>query len=53
MSALIANIRSACTLRVDMLVLRQNARKLDFPGKFDAVWLCPYLVGEVFANNSV
>lgn len=36
-----------------MLVLLQDARKKDFPSKFDAVWLGPYLVREVFQNNSV
>jgi hypothetical protein len=41
------------TLRPGMLILLQDARKLDFPDKFDAVWLGPYLVSEVFANNSV
>ena len=30
----------------------QDARKLDFPGKFDAVCLGPYLVREVFSNTS-
>lgn len=41
------------TLRTGMLVLLQDARKLDFPGEFDAVWLGPYLISEVFANNSI
>ena len=41
------------TLRVGTLVLLQDARKLYFPGKFDALWLGPYLVSEVFANNSL
>jgi hypothetical protein len=40
-------------LQPGMLVLLQDARKLDFPSKFDAVWLGPYLVREVFPNNSV
>ena len=40
-------------LRPGMLVLLQDARKLNFPGKFDAVWLEPYLISEVFSNNSV
>lgn len=42
-----------CNLRARMLVLLQDARKLDFPGKFDVVWLGPNLIGEVFPNNSV
>lgn len=36
-----------------MLVLLQDARKLDFPGKFDALWLGPYLVTKVYPNNAV
>ena len=36
-----------------MMVLIQDARKLEFPGKFDAVWLGPYLVTEAFPNNSL
>ena len=31
----------------------QDARNFDFPGKFDAVWLEPYFVHEVFPNNSL
>lgn len=40
-------------LQPGMLVLIQDARKIDFPSKFDAVWLGPYLVVEAFLNNSV
>lgn len=40
-------------LQPGMLVLLQDARKIDFPSKFDAIWLGPYLVKEVFLNNSV
>ena len=36
-----------------MVVLLQDARKLIFSGKFNAVWLEPYLISEVFPNNSV
>ena len=36
-----------------MLVMLQDARKLDFPGKFDALWLGPYRVTEVFPTNAV
>ena len=39
-------------LRSGMIVMIQDARKLEFPGKFDAVWLGPYLVREAFPNNS-
>ena len=35
-----------------MMVMNQDARKLDFPGKFDACWMGPYL-WEVFPNNSM
>lgn len=41
------------TLRPGMMVMLQDGRKLEFPGKFDAVWLGPYLIREVFPNNSV
>jgi len=40
-------------LRPGMMVMIQDARKLEFPGKFDAVWLGPYLVREAFPNNSL
>jgi len=36
-----------------MMVMIQDARKLEFPAKFNAVWLGPYLVYEVFPNNSI
>ena len=36
-----------------MMVMIQDARKLDFSGKFDALWLGPYLVRETFLNNSL
>ena len=31
----------------------QDGRKLEFLGKFDAVWMGPYVVRETFANNSL
>ena len=34
-----------------MMVMIQDARKLEFPSKFDAVWMGPYLVREAFLNN--
>ena len=40
-------------LRPSMMVMIQDARKLDFLGKFDVVWLGPYLVREAFPNNSL
>lgn len=36
-----------------MSILLQDARKLDFPCKFDAVWVGSYLVSKVFFNNLV
>lgn len=36
-----------------MMVMMQDGKKLEFLGKFDAVWLGPYLVHEVFPNNSL
>ena len=36
-----------------MLVMIQDARKLDFPGKFDVLWMGPYVVQAVFPNNSL
>ena len=36
-----------------LMVMIQDARKLDFPGNFDACWMGPYLVREVFPNNSL
>ena len=40
-------------LQPGMMVMIQDAQKLEFPGKFDAVWLGPYLVHSVFPNNSL
>jgi hypothetical protein len=37
----------------DMWVMLQDARKLEFPAKFDALWTGPYVIKEVFPNNSV
>ena len=36
-----------------MLVMIRDARKLDFSGKFDALWMGPYVVQAVFSNNSL
>ena len=41
------------TLHPCMMVIIYDARKLNFPGKFDAVWLGPYLVRDTFPNNSL
>ena len=41
------------TLEPGMLVMMQGGRKMDFPGKFDALWLEPYVVKKVFPNNSL
>lgn len=40
-------------LRPGVLVLLQDARKLDFHGKVDVVRLRPYFISKVFSNNSV
>ena len=40
-------------LEPGMMVMVHDAHKLDFPGKFDALWLGPYIVKEVFPNNSL
>ena len=46
-------IHKKMALRPEMMVMIQDARKLEFPGKFDAVWLGPYFVRKVFLNNSM
>ena len=33
--------------------MMQDAQKLEFPSKFDALWLGPYIMNEVFPNNSI
>jgi hypothetical protein len=40
-------------LSPSMMILIEDARTLKFPGKFDAVWLEPYLIQESFPNNSL
>ena len=35
-------------LEPGMMVIVQDARKMDFSGKFDALWLGPYMVKVVF-----
>ena len=40
-------------LQPGMMVMLQDGKKKDFPGKFDAVWLGPYIVKDTFPNNSV
>ena len=41
------------TLQPRAWVMLQDARKLEFPGKFDALWLGPFWVTNVYDNNSV
>jgi hypothetical protein len=41
------------SLSAGMWVMVQDARRLEFPGKFDALWIGPYIIKEVFPNNSV
>ena len=40
-------------LQPSMMGMIQDAKKLDFPSKFDAVWLGPYILKEEFPNNSL
>ena len=40
-------------LEPGMMVMMLDVRKMDFPGKFDALWLGPYAVKAVFPNNSL
>jgi hypothetical protein len=40
------------TLNVGMWVMLQVVRMFEFPGKFDALWINPYIIKEVFPNNS-
>lgn len=35
-----------------MWVLLHDDRNKDFPGNFDALWMGPYVVREVFSNGS-
>ena len=41
------------TLKPGMWVMVQDSRRLEFPAKFDALWTGPYVIKEVFSNNSV
>lgn len=36
-----------------MWLMVQDASKLEFPGKFDAMWTGPYIIQETFPNNSL
>jgi hypothetical protein len=36
-----------------MLVVLQNARKLEVPGKFDTLWLGPFIIKKKFHNNFI
>ena len=45
--------QKTCKLLPDMWVMLQDACKLEFPAKFDALWTGPYIIKEVFLNNSV
>jgi hypothetical protein len=42
-----------CKLQPGMWVMVQDDRKLEFPSKFDALWTGPYIIKEVFPNNSL
>jgi RNase H-like domain found in reverse transcriptase/Integrase core domain/Integrase zinc binding domain len=41
------------TLIPGTMVMLQDGKKLEFPGKFDAIWLGPYWIMEVYPNNTV
>lgn len=41
------------TLLPGTMVMLQDGKKLEFPGKFDAIWLGPYWIMEVYPNNTV
>ena len=40
-------------LKPGMWVMVQDARRLEFLAKFDALWTRPYIIKEVFSKNSV
>ena len=37
----------------NMWVMVQDAQRLEFPAKSDALWTGPYIIEEVFPNNSI
>jgi hypothetical protein len=41
------------TLNASMWVIVQDAKRLEFLGKFDALWIGLYIIKEVFLNNLV
>jgi hypothetical protein len=41
------------TLSAGMWVMVQDAKRLEFPSKFDTLWTGPYIIKEVFPNNLV
>ena len=43
----------ARVLKPGMWVMVQDARRLEFLAKFDALWTGSYIIKEVFPNNSV
>ena len=40
-------------LEPGIMVMMQDARKMEFSSKFDVLWLGPYFVKAVFPNNSL
>jgi hypothetical protein len=40
-------------LSASMWVMVQDVRRLEFSGKFDALWTSLYIIKEVFLNNSI
>jgi len=41
------------SLQSGMWVMVQDARRLKFPRKFDALWTGPYIIKDIFPNNSL
>ena len=41
------------TLTPGTMVMLQDGKKLEFPGKFDAIWLGPYWIMDSYPNNTL
>ena len=39
--------------KVDEWVLLRDDRHIDHPGKFDSLWMGPYVIVQVFPNGSL
>ena len=42
-----------CTLTHGTIMMLQDGKKLEFLGKFDAIWLGPYWIMEAYPKNMV